>query len=322
MSSPAPPRPSRIWNSRVGAFQLAFLLLVIGIIVGTLRDDVPERPVVMRAGLRVIEADFHAHTRFSDGFLSPFDLVLQARRRRLDALAITDHNLVFPAQLGAWFSRLIGGPTIVVGEEITTTRYHVHGLGLQHRVDASMSLDRVIDDVHAQGGVVIAAHPVGLFWPSLVPARPRMDGSEVMHPIALGSARNRFSWRWEEMRRYYLDARATGQPFTAIGSSDYHFFSPLGVCRTLVFVERNDAASILAALHAGRTVVYDLEGRAYGDAALIDALQRDPYPLYAQDYDYRGNGALDRIGRTAGFLGVLGLILFSPRRRRRAGLAE
>jgi len=85
----------------------------------------PERPATYRGGYRVLEVDLHAHTRFSDGFLSPFDLVLQARRRGLDALAITEHNILFPAQLGRWFSRLTSGPTILVGEEVTTRRFHV-----------------------------------------------------------------------------------------------------------------------------------------------------------------------------------------------------
>ena len=39
-----------------------------------------------------------------------------------------EHNILFPAQLGRWFSRLTFGPTILVGEEVTTRRFHVHGL--------------------------------------------------------------------------------------------------------------------------------------------------------------------------------------------------
>jgi hypothetical protein len=109
-------------------------LVAIGIGLGTRLDVIPERPATYRGGCRVLEVDLHAHTRFSDGFLSPFDLVLQARRRGLDALAITDHNILFPAQLGRWFSRRTGGPTILVGEEVTTRRFHVHGVGLTERI--------------------------------------------------------------------------------------------------------------------------------------------------------------------------------------------
>jgi len=136
-------------------------------IVGTAVDDAPSRAPVTRAGWRVLEVDLHAHTRFADGFLSPFDLVLQAERRGLDALAITDHNILFPALIGRFYARHFGGPTILLGEEITTRDYHVHGVGIEERIDASLPLDRVIDEVHRQGGLIIAAHPVKRFWPQI-----------------------------------------------------------------------------------------------------------------------------------------------------------
>src|SRR5262249_30313002 len=122
--------------------------VALGVVFGTALDDAPDRTPTVRGGYRVLEADFHAHTRFIDGFLSPFDLVIQARRRGLDALAITEHNVIFPAQMGRWFSRLTGGPAILVGEEVTTSAYHVHGIGLTERIDASAPLSQVIDDVH------------------------------------------------------------------------------------------------------------------------------------------------------------------------------
>jgi hypothetical protein len=298
---------------RMGCAALVFAATL----VGTLVDDAPARPPVTRAGLRVLEVDLHAHTRFADGFLSPFDLVVQAQRRGLDGLAITDHNILFPAQMGRWFARTFGGPTILVGEEVTTRDYHVHGVGLSERIDASLPLDRVIDEVHRQGGIVIAAHPVKRFWPALVPARPRFDAAEVMHPLAFNDRGG--GWSWTEMRDYYDEARASGQKLTAVGSSDYHFFSPLGVVRTLVFAKSESEADVMDALHGGKTVVFDVTGRAYGDPELIEALAREPYSPRAQDYGYRGNGPLDRVARTLGFLGLIGLLLFGRPAAVRAG---
>jgi len=49
------------------------------------------RPASPPAGRRV---DLHAHTFFSDGLLSPEDLVARAREKRLLALAVTDHDTV------------------------------------------------------------------------------------------------------------------------------------------------------------------------------------------------------------------------------------
>ncbi len=289
------------------------ILIAVGVGLGTALDVEPSRAPTYRGGYRVLEVDLHAHTRFSDGLLSPFDLVLQARRRGLDALAITEHNILFPAQLGRWFSRRTGGPTILVGEEVTTRRFHVHGIGLTERIHAGDPLADVIREVHRQGGLVIAAHPVKPYWSSFDAEIDGIDAVEVMHPIAWGGGEG---WRWGDLRDFYDHQRAAGHRLTAIGSSDYHAFSVLGLARTLVFARGDDEAAVMDALRSGRTVVFDREARAYGDPELIDLLQREPYAMRPQDYGYRGSGWLDRAARALGWLGVVGLVLL--RRRLRA----
>jgi hypothetical protein len=293
--------------------RLSAALLAIGIAGGTALDRMPARTASFRGGYRVLEADFHAHTRFCDGFLSPFDLVVQAQRRGLDVLAVTEHNVTYPAFMARWFARGVGGPTVLVGEEVTTKHYHLHGVGLTRRVDASMPLRDVLADIHAQGGVAIAAHPAGRLQKAFLPEIDRIDASELMHPLVFQD--RGAGWRWVEMREFYERALASGHRLTAVGSSDYHFFSPLGVCRTLVFAKDDGEESVLDALKAGRTVVHDLEGRAYGDPAMVEALAKEPYAMREQDYGYRGNGPADRVMRAAGFLGLVGLVLFGLRRR-------
>ena len=103
-------------------------------------------------------------------------------------------------------------------------------------------------------------------------------------------------------------------PLTAIGSSDYHAFSVLGLARTLVFARGDDEAAVMDALRSGRTVVFDRDARAYGDPELIAVLQREPYVMREQDYGYRGSGWLDRASRVVGWLGVVGLVLLRRRR--------
>jgi hypothetical protein len=245
--------------------------------------------------------------------LSPFDLVLQADRRGLDVLAITEHNITFPGFMGRWFARRVGGPTILVGEEVTTKHYHLHGVGLTERVNASLPLPEVLAAIHRQGGIAIAAHPVRQMQAAFIPELDHIDAAEVMHPIAFG--RRNPSWRWEDMREFYERALASGHRLTAVASSDYHFFSPLGVCRTLVFARDDGEEAVMEALRSGRTVVRDLEGRAYGDPAMIEALAREPYTERTSDYGYHGSGLADRVTRAGAWLGLLGLVLFGLRRR-------
>ena len=298
-------------------------LLGIGVLGGRAFDGAPPRRVVTRAGYRVLEADFHVHTRFVDGFLSPFDVVLHARRNGLDAFAVTEHNLVYPAKMSRWFSRLIGGPTVIIAEEVTTDRFHLIALGVEERVSPYGDLGPIVDEVHRQGGIAIAAHPVGRFWPAFNAELGKLDGAEVMHPLAFaGRARDTRgkSWRWEEMRDFTTRAKDRGYHLTAIGSSDYHLFNGLGVTRTLVFARDDSEGAILEALREHRTVVADLAGNLYGDDRLVAEMKEHPIAEGEQvesgaDRGYRPKGLLDRLTRIAGWLGMLGLIAGSLRKR-------
>ena len=312
------------------AAQRAIWLILLGAgLVGGWHGDrasVRERPPQYRAGLRVLEVDFHAHTRFSDGLLSPFELVIAARRRGLDAIAVTEHNNVFPAQMAAWFSRRIDGPTVVVGEEITTKHYHLIGVGVHERVEPRADATLVVEEIHRQGGIAIAAHPVRRFWPAFEPVFEDLDAAEVVHPIALRKRDHEDEgghdrrWSWDEMVTFYNRPRK--RRLTAIGSSDYHGYKVLGLCRTLVFADDDSAEAIIVALREGRTVVRAPDGQSFGDPALIESLEREPLLRRGSDVGYAPSDRLDAITRVLGWMGLLGLLLFrvTPRRRgRRTG---
>lgn len=294
------------------ALVVSLALLLVGLVIGQANDRAPERVPEGRAGLRVLEVDLHAHTRFSDGFLSPFDVVLHAQRRGLDAVAVTEHNTLYPAKIARWFSERVGGPTVLPGEEVTSDRFHVIAVGLRDTVAPEDTAEGVIDAIHAQGGLAFAAHPVSRFWPSLLPAREKFDGAEIMHPLAY-SDRPRPGWSWDEMRTFFVESK---RPLTPVGSSDYHAFAPLGMCRTLVFAEDASEHAIIGALRQGKTVVYDPQGRAYGDPALVEALAREPYSPRPQAPYFAARGWLDAAGRTLGLLGAVGLVLLGRRRAR------
>jgi hypothetical protein len=287
--------------------------LVASIAIATVRDDRHVPPPETRNGYLVLSCDFHAHTRFSDGLMSPWDLVVLGQRAKLDAFAITEHNQIFPAEMGRWWSRRVSGPTIVIGEEITTRHFHLLALGLRERVPA-MPARQAIDAIHEQGALAFAAHPTRRFWPVLEPLRGELDGVEVMHPIALrpGSPQ----WNHEDIVKFH-DEWPRGRPI-AIGTSDYHGGPVLGLVRTLVFAERNDEAAIMDALRAGRTVVESPRGRRFGDPDCIDALERQPLkPRLEQRRETR-----DRILNGLGVFGALGWVLFGKRRPRQSTMTQ
>lgn len=295
-------------------FLLSLGMLAVGAGIGTLVDKAPKRDIEERAGYRVLQGDFHAHTRFSDGFLSPLDIVDQAERRGLDVLAVSEHNQTFPGKLARAWSEFVHGPTIVVAEEITTHDYHMLAIGIEDRIDARRSLSDAIDDVHAQGGVIASAHPTFRFAKAYTPdIIAKLDATELMHPIAY-QGKNSGIGAWEEMRDFYEDAKANGHFLTPLGNSDYHFGSVLGVTRTYLFARGDTAKDVVDAIREKRTVVFDLEGRGYGDPELVAALEAEPLAPRNVDYGYRSSNPVDAIGRTLGFLGLLGALLFRDKR--------
>jgi predicted metal-dependent phosphoesterase TrpH len=257
----------------------------------------------MLGGYRVLAADFHVHSStWSDGALTPFGLVLEARRQGLDAMAITGHNQVLDAKVGRWFSKVVGGPTVLVGQEVITVPHDLIAVGIDRTIDWRKDLAGQIADVHDQGGIAIAAHPMRGYWEVYAPVMKALDGSEICHPMVYLGA---------DFQREY-EQFAAGTPGLAIGSSDFHGAGRIGMCRTYVFARENSAAAILDALRAHRTVVYGPGGRAYGDPALI-ALAAEHAWLREVATTDAAPGWLDWVSRIAGVVGLAGLLHFGRR---------
>ena len=280
------------------------LLVAAAIVAGTVADRPRRNPPLTLGGYRVLAVDFHTHSSmWSDGALTPWGLVLEAERQSLDAFAITAHNETWDAHVGQRFSRLVGGPIVIVGEEIVRPSYHLIAAGITSTVSFMQSAADAIDEVHRQGGVAIAAHPDTDFWEGFdMSAMQRLDGSEICHPSALVPE---FVLKEDVQRNY--ETFAARAPVAAIGSSDFHGLGPMGLCRTYVFADAVSEQGILDAVRAHRTVVYGRDGRAYGDPALVQ-LAAQAGGLPDREPARAPAGWLDWVSRIAGLLGLAGVI--------------
>ena len=241
--------------------RVAAFLLLIAAIAGWL---VPGKPVEGPRAMGeyvVLAGDFHLHMFPFDGAtLAPWDVVLESQRRGLHVIALTGHNQVSTARVGRWFSRLIGGPLVLVGEEIITTPYDMIAVGLERTIDWHGTAAESVARIHEQNGVAIAAHPVQGYWPAYDEAAMRaLDGAELLHPMAYAGPEF-----YAQLHEFY--AR---KPLTAIGSSDFHGTAYPGFSRTYVFAREVSDKAVLEALREHRTVLVDRDGRSYGDPALI-----------------------------------------------------
>src|SRR5262249_20695999 len=287
----------------------AWGLLVAALAIGAVIDRPAVRAPVSIGGYRVLAADFPTpSSTWRCGALTPFGLVLEAKRQGLDVIAITGHNEVIDAKVGRWFSSLLEGPTVLVGEEIlheppSAPNYHLIAAGIRERVSFQQSAASAIDEIHRQGGVAIAAHPMPEFWPAYDgAAMERLDAAEICHPMI---------YAMPDVQRELVGFAARGR-VAAIGSSDFHGIGPMGMCRTFVFARDASAEAIVDALRAHRTVVYGLPDRPFGDPELVKLVEHDARLREQAVPDWRG-GALAWINRIAGLL-ALGVVALTESR--------
>lgn len=103
-----------------------------------------------------VRVDLHTHTYFSpDSGARLEDIIAAVARRKLGAIAVTDHNLID----GALRLREIAPFPVIVGEEIMTTDGEIIGLFLEEHIPKLLSPEETVERIKAQGGLVYVPHP-------------------------------------------------------------------------------------------------------------------------------------------------------------------
>jgi predicted metal-dependent phosphoesterase TrpH len=283
--------------------QAAVALLCCGLATGTLADDrtraMPPRDEA--TGEWILAADFHVHAFFGDVGLAPWDLQREARRARLDVLAVTNHGGTFAGRFNRWWASRAGGLVVLPGQEVTSPGYHLIAAGVERAIDPRLPAAGAIRAAQAQGGVAIAAHPVRAYSAGYdAEAIARLDGVEAAHPERHGRAA-------PELAAFAQRAADRGSPVAFIGSSDFHFIAPLGVTRTFVIAREYSSRGVLDAVRRGQTVAMDRDGALYGPPALAARVRAHR--------DRSGHGVRPPLSPLAGaavvaaWLGLLGLVL-------------
>ena len=240
-------------------------LLLLGLVMGTLAAVPAARIPPTAGGYTILTADFHVHASPGDGALTPARLRDQAARYGIDVIAITNHNQLHAGRLMRWSNLRDTDPIVILGAEVTNPSYHLIAVGISRPVNWDQPAARAVDDVHAQGGVAIAAHPMHDYargWDD--EAVSRLDGVEAAHPALEEGA---------DIERQFAEfverARALKPGIASIGSSDFHAHDRIGRCRTYVFVRERSATGVLEAIRAGRTVAETAEARLLGNPDLV-----------------------------------------------------
>lgn len=195
--------------------------------------------------------DPHCHTERYSGcsVMAPEALVLKAVEMGLDGIAITEHHRCWSAREVEELLKACGGPDLVIlrGQEVTTTTEEglFHGdvlvFGLEEPVNGRPETLALIEEVHAKGGIAIAAHPyrLGYGYDDDVLALP-VDGLEVLNSNYFSRDVERAA---EAQRRMKV---------ASVGGSDAHSAAWVGRCLTLLEDPIVSEADFIAAVRALR----------------------------------------------------------------------
>jgi len=282
---------------------LSLILLAAGLIVGTIGEaPVAPPPERQAGGYLILAGDFHVHGFPGDGALPPWLLRRQVERAGLDVYTLTNHNQVMTSRLAGWLAQRSPGPLVIVGEEVTAPGYHLVAAGVRDIVRWDRPAAEAIRDVHAQGGVAIAAHPSRFFWAAWDDeALALLDGVERAHGEMHVDAE-----AGVDFAAFYERVRRVNPDVAAIGASDFHTTGTPGWCRTYVLARERTSEAVLDAVRAGRTVAAGADGLLYGNPQWVDLVESaggfvaPPEPV-------------DRWRRTSigcAWLGLLGLVVF------------
>lgn len=111
-----------------------------------------------------MRVEIHIHTKYSKDSLQSFwILYLKCRLKRIDVVAITEHNNIDGGIAFKEFCKKHGNKIqVIIGEEIFTDSGEIIGLFLKENIKSELSVEETINEIKKQDGVVYVPHPYDL----------------------------------------------------------------------------------------------------------------------------------------------------------------
>lgn len=195
------------------------------------------------APLPWLRANFHAHSRNSDGPSTPQGVVDLYAARGYDLLALSDHDqLTDPSVLDA------RGMVLLPGNEISVGGPHVLHIGAESCLAGHPDRQQVIEAIGAQGGLSIVCHPN---WEAHFNHCPQENleawrgytGLEIYNGVVSWLEGNPCATdRWDRLL-------AGGKRVWGFANDDCHRIDDIGVAWNMVQCERRHATALDALRH-------------------------------------------------------------------------
>ena len=202
--------------------------------------------------------DLHLHTDYysSCSAISPEELIRQAVALKLDGVAVTEHGIRWPDDKFDHLLKLAEPHELVLIDAQEVQTYSPENgmegeflvFGVKKSLGSDFSAKALVERVHGEGGILIAAHPYK--WSRFGTDRYygagdriyelELDGIELFHPDHDEEAITKVRQATEKL----------GLPGT--GGSDAHQVHEIGACLTLFENEVRNEEDFIREIRGGR----------------------------------------------------------------------
>ena len=186
-----------------------------------------------------LKIDLHVHTTYSkDSLITPKDLIYYAKKRGLNAVAVTDHN-----QLEGAFKIAKETDFLVIpGMEVSSADGHIVALNVKELIPRGFSAVETVQRIHDAGGIAIACHPYASFKGSL-----KENICETFDAIEIINARA-FPFK-KSVKKATQTAERLG--LSRVAGTDAHYGPQIGYGYTVIEVTDPSIESIVKAILEG-----------------------------------------------------------------------
>ncbi|NOR85932.1 PHP domain-containing protein [archaeon] len=190
-----------------------------------------------------LKLDLHVHSHYSkDGFETIQNIILEAKRKGLDGIALTDHNTV-DGLLDAKKEGAKQNIIVISGCEIKSKSGDILAYGVTDVIKKGMSVKETINEIHKQDGIAVAAHP----YPEISHRTKMYQFLKVgFDAIETTNARSLLMNKKAEKMAKKLNISQTG-------GSDAHSLREIGNAYTEIDANEKTEKSIINAIKLGKT---------------------------------------------------------------------
>lgn len=186
-----------------------------------------------------LKAELHVHSNFSDGRDSVEKILRTAVERKLDVIAITDHDTLQGSLSALEFVSEEKLPIFVIPSvEISTKSGHLLAYGLWREIEKGLGMRESCEAVRKQSGISVLAHPFDFLRRGTL----KRGDFYFVDCVEVFNAKSYFNFL---AKRY---AEKYGK--SGIGGSDAHRASEVGI--VVNYIKTPEKEAILDAVYDGR----------------------------------------------------------------------